>query len=392
MSEASVSSIVEQLHALGVKRGGVLLAHTSFKAVGPVAGGPRGLIDALRTVLGPNGTLVMPSWTGDDETPFDPKTTPASRDLGVVAGTFWREPGVLRSDHPVAFAAVGPRAAEIVSGPLPVPPHIPESPIGHVHDASGQVLLIGVGHDANTTLHLAEVLAKVPYGTPKHITVLKDGRPVRVDYKENDHCCQRFALADDWLRKRGWQSEGLVGQAPSRLFASRDLVSVALRQLARDPLIFLHPTSAGCEECDAARASVGRQEPAAMVKSSGSTKADQNDYSDTFDLFHRAIFDRKQVVCSYGGYSREVCPYILGHSGGREAALVFQFGGTSSKGLPKVGAWRCFYLDDVRDAALRDGPWYGGAEHRSQQSCVEHVFIDVNTDVPDQPGRKAPPR
>jgi aminoglycoside 3-N-acetyltransferase len=254
MSRAEVAG---QLRALGVAEGGVLLVHTSFRAVRPVEGGPRGLIEALRDVLGPSGTLVMPAWTGDDEAPFDPRTTPASEDLGVVADTFWRMDGVLRSEHLQAFAAAGPQAAYINRDPLPLPPHLPESPVGRVHDLDGQVLLLGVGHDADTTLHLAELIARVPYGLPKHCTVLRDGRPVRVDYRENDHCCQRFALADEWLRARGLQREGLVGHAHARLARSHDIVAAAMEHLRRDPLVFLHPADAGCEECDEARASVG---------------------------------------------------------------------------------------------------------------------------------------
>jgi aminoglycoside N3'-acetyltransferase len=251
--ELSRDEVAGQLRALGVREGGVLLVHTSFRAVRPVEGGPRGLIAALRAALGPGGTLVMPSWTGDDDTPFDPAATRAAEDLGVVADTFWRMPGVARSDHPFAFAAAGPRAAEITSDPLPLPPHIPESPVGRVHDLDGQVLLLGVNHDADTTLHLAELLASVPYRQPKSITVLRDGRPVRIDYGENDHCGERFTLADGWLRERGLQSEGKVGHADARLIRARDVVTVALEHLAADPFIFLHPPDAGCEECDEAR-------------------------------------------------------------------------------------------------------------------------------------------
>lgn len=192
----SRTEVRDQLRTLGVKPDGVLLVHTSFRSVRPVAGGLAGLIAALREVLGPNGTLVMPSWTGDDETPFDAKTTPASPDLGVVADTFWRVPGVLRSEHNFAFAAAGPEAERITAGPLPIPPHIPASPVGRVHELDGQVLLLGIGHDSNTTLHLAELMAAVPYGRPKFCTILQGERPVRIDYRENDHCCQRFALAD----------------------------------------------------------------------------------------------------------------------------------------------------------------------------------------------------
>jgi len=253
--EMSRSELAHQLRALGVEEGGVLLVHMSFRAVRPIEGGPAGLIDALRRALGPRGTLVMPSWTGDDERPFDPVTTPVSPDLGVVAETFWRLPGVARSDHPFAFAAAGPRAARITSGALPLPPHGPESPVGRVHELDGQVLLLGVGHDANTTLHLAEALANVPYRVPKQCTILHEGRPVRIDYQENDHCCARFSLADDWLRAGRLQTEGRVGHAHARLLRARDVVRVALDHLSRDPLVFLHDPDAGCAECDAARRS-----------------------------------------------------------------------------------------------------------------------------------------
>lgn len=254
--ELSQREVVDQLRALGVRQGGVLLVHTSFRAVRPIAGGPLGLIESLRCALGSEGTLVMPSWTGTDEEPFDPSSTPASPDLGVVADTFWRSSGVQRSNHPFAFAAAGPRAVEITSGPLPTPPHTPDSPVGRVHELDGQMLLLGVDHDSNTTLHLAELLGGAPYRVPKHCTVLQDGRPVRIDYGENDHCCKRFTLAGEWLVGQGMQSEGPVGHAHARLVRARDVVGVALERLARDPLIFLHSPGAGCTECDAARASV----------------------------------------------------------------------------------------------------------------------------------------
>jgi aminoglycoside 3-N-acetyltransferase len=258
-TEVTRSDLTRQLHGLGVEPGGVLLVHTSFRAVRPVEGGVQGLIGTLREALGPDGTLVMPSYTGDDEEPFDAKATAASPDLGIVADAFWRLPGVGRSDHPQAFAAVGSQAEAITADPLPLPPHIPASPVGRVHDLDGQVLLLGVGHDANSTLHLAELMAGVPYRVPKHCTVLRDGHPVRIDYAENDHCCERFALADDWLRASGQQSEGRVGHAHARLARSRHIVAVAREHLARDPLLFLHPAGIGCSECDEARQSADQR-------------------------------------------------------------------------------------------------------------------------------------
>jgi aminoglycoside N3'-acetyltransferase len=133
---------------------------------------------------------------------------------------------------------------------------VPESPIGRVYDLDGQVLLLGVGHDANTTLHLAELIVDVPYRIPRSITVFENDQPRRIEYGENDHCCELFGLADEWLRDRGLQSEGPVGNAHARLMRSRDVVAVALEHLSSDPLVFLHPSSVGCEDCDEARASI----------------------------------------------------------------------------------------------------------------------------------------
>src|SRR5690606_32638468 len=164
----------------------------------------------------PDGTLVMPSWPDTDGI-FDPRVTEAATDLGIVARTFWRMPGVLRNPHPQAFAAIGPRAEEILRDPLPLPPHIVASPVGRVLEADGKVLLLGVGHDANTTIHLAEVIAGVPYRVKRSCLIERDGRPVRVEYEENDHCCALFGLADAWLRPTGDQWEGPVGHGYARL-------------------------------------------------------------------------------------------------------------------------------------------------------------------------------
>src|SRR4030095_146904 len=170
--------LVHQLLALGVEPGGVLLTHAAFSTVAPIEGGPHGLIDALLAALGEDGALVMPSRADDDDTPFDRTQSPC-RAVGIVADTFWRMPGVLRSDSPHAFAAFGPQAARITE-PHPVDiPHGVVSPPGRVHELGGQVLLLGCGHDADTTLHVAEAIAGVRYRQPKYATVLARGGPHR---------------------------------------------------------------------------------------------------------------------------------------------------------------------------------------------------------------------
>ena len=256
METLSISAVVEQLRAMGVKQGQTLQVHTAFSQVGPVEDGPRGLIEALRLALGPEGTLVMPSMTDDDDHPFDPLATPCLG-MGVTADTFRRLPGVLRSNSPHAFAAAGPMAERVVA-PHPVDiPHGPDSPVGRVLDLGGYVLLLGVGHDANTTVHLAEYMAGVRYRRRKYVTVLRDGASSRFEYDEIDHCCERFALVDGWLDERGLQRRGVVGHAEARLVRARDVVDVVLERLRADETVFLHPLGIDAE-CDEARASLSQ--------------------------------------------------------------------------------------------------------------------------------------
>jgi aminoglycoside 3-N-acetyltransferase len=243
--------IPDQLAALGVQRGGILIVHTSFSAIAPVEGGPAGLITALREALGPEGTLVMPSMSDVDDVPFDAANTPC-RAMGIVADTFRSMPGVLRSDNPHAFAAIGPRAAELTR-PHPVDvPHGLDSPPGRAYELDAQILLLGVGHDANTTIHVAENMAGVRYGIEHYVTILENGAPKPVVYREVDHCCEGFARMDEWLGAR--QRVGPVGHGTARLMRSRDVVEAALQHLRENEEVFLHERGA-CEECDAARSS-----------------------------------------------------------------------------------------------------------------------------------------
>ena len=255
-----IGDIEAQLAALAVRRSGVLLVHTSFRKVRPVEEGPLGLIRALHAAVGPEGTLVMPTMT-DGESVFDPRSTP-SLDMGITAELFWRQSGVLRSTHPGgSFAASGPLAARICAPQPLAPPHGIDSPPGRVVELGGQVLLLGVAFSECTVLHVAESMANVPYFVEHPCVVEVDGAPQRVMIAETDHCCRGFCQMDGFLRARGSLRRGEVGNANATLAEARDIVALAVERLREDPLVFLCRPDERCEECDAARASVGTVRP-----------------------------------------------------------------------------------------------------------------------------------
>ena len=60
---------------------------------------------------------------------------------------------------------------------------------------------------------MAELEVGVTYRRFKHCVELRGGVVERIDYGENDLCCENFAFADSWMRSRLLQHEGPVGAA-----------------------------------------------------------------------------------------------------------------------------------------------------------------------------------
>jgi len=222
--------------------------------MGYVCGGPVAVIKAFEEVLGEDGTLVMPAQTGEYSDPahwknppvpeswwtviraempaFDPDLTP-TRKMGVIAETFRWQPGVLRSRHPqVSFTARGPKAAEITCvHPLDYA-FGDGGPLGRLYDLGAFILLLGVGHNNNTSLHLAEFRASYPgkkierSGAP----VMENGRRVWKELEDFGDGSQDFdtigAAFEAVFAER--VTVGEVGMAESRLMRCSDLIDFAM--------------------------------------------------------------------------------------------------------------------------------------------------------------------
>jgi hypothetical protein len=101
--------------------------------------------------------------------------------------------------------------------------------------------------------------------------------------------------------------------------------------------------------------------------------------SAAYTLFRNAILAEQQVVCSYDGRLRELCPHIIGtNKSGEEVVLAWQFAGASSGKLPQ---WRCLKLANVSHARARHGRWHEGGSHKTAQRCVAEIDLDINIHV-----------
>ncbi|MGF1512790.1 MAG: aminoglycoside N(3)-acetyltransferase [Elainellaceae cyanobacterium] len=256
------ATLVRDLQALGLASGDVVLVHSSLSAMGWVCGGAQTVIQALVETVGAAGTLVMPAQSSDRSDPqlweqppvpeawwdtiretmpaFDPALTP-TRGMGVIAETFRKHPGAVRSRHPtLSFAALGPEAATIIAEQVLEDGVGERSPLGKLYDLEGRVLLLGVGHGNNTTLHLSERralgAAQVKHETGAPIAV--DGvrrwvtfwQPLldAADFEQVGAAFEQQTFERHGSKRQAAARRGRVGQAEARLLAARSLVDFAV--------------------------------------------------------------------------------------------------------------------------------------------------------------------
>ncbi|MEV0095506.1 AAC(3) family N-acetyltransferase [Streptomyces sp. NPDC050738] len=255
----STQQLTYHLAQLGVQPGGTLMVHASLRAVGAVDGGAHAVVSALRGALGTAGTLVVPVFTlensdsspayrsrvqglGDEATaavragmpPYDPAATPASASLGILAETVRRTPGAERSAHPqTSFAALGPRAGQLMAGHRPDCHLGEDSPLARLYDADAHVLFLGTGFDTCTAFHLGEYRVPAPPRRTYRCVISAPGGRTWWSYEDVALDDSDFgALGDDFEHSGGGTPRsGPVGAAHSRLFRLTDAVDFAQKWL-----------------------------------------------------------------------------------------------------------------------------------------------------------------
>ena len=253
--------IVDGLRELGLAGVDIVVVHSSLSAFGWVAGGAATVVAAVRsvvpTVIAPAFTYVArlpsppephipfnadtPAATWEefqealDRTPVHRTDGPIDRNMGVIAAAFASEPDASRSPAPICgFSGVGRRAAEILSHGTA------EQPLAVLETAAEQgawILLLGVGHESNTTIHVAENLEH--RGGYTRFARVDDGPRGWTAVRNVGGTSSGFPAIEPQLR--GIQREARIGGARCLAVPAADTIRVARVLIRRDPAALLAP-------------------------------------------------------------------------------------------------------------------------------------------------------
>ncbi|MDF1667122.1 MAG: AAC(3) family N-acetyltransferase [Planctomycetota bacterium] len=254
----TLPSLLRDLQELGVKPGHTLICHSSLSSLGWVCGGPVAVIQALEQCLGAEGTLIMPTHSSDLSNPAhwqNPpvpklwwdvirKTMPAfDRDLtpslcmGAIPECFRKQREVLRSYHPqVSFAAWGKHARAITENHSLNHSLGDQSPLGRARELDAMVLLLGVDHNRNTSLHLAEYKATWPSKSFQKMAapIENNGERVWTEYTDLDVDSDDFQALGTAFDATGASTIGKVGEATCKLFSQREILAFAIPWLEKN--------------------------------------------------------------------------------------------------------------------------------------------------------------
>lgn len=258
-----VQEIQQAIQHLGLS-GRALCLHTSLRSFGWVEEGASAIVQGF---LAEKCTVLVPTFSWDafsvqapvgmrperngydyavPRPPFPgtnriytPQTQEIDRDMGTIPAAVLALPQRVRGNHPLcSFAAIGPLAKELVArqGPLQV-----FAPLEALAATQGWVLLMGVGLESMTFIHLAE--QKAGRQLFRRWANGPDGQPMEV---EVGGCSEGFEQLTPLLASVEKRLE--VGQSLWRAFAAKDTLEIARQAIQHKPSI-THCSDEACERC-----------------------------------------------------------------------------------------------------------------------------------------------
>ncbi len=230
-----------------------LEVHSSLSALGYVVGGPDTVVEALVETVGDSGTIVMPNQNSDNSEPlywenppidirladkyrdnvpgFNPKS-PNLR-MGKITDSLRNRYSTVFSYHPnCAFMATGYKARyfmdkQSIDFGLSI-----NSPLGKMYeDDNSYILLMGVGYDKATAMHLGEYFSEVRKIVLQGGAITQNGHRQWVKYLEIELNSDEFVEIGKKMEASKLVRVGKIGKATCKLIKLKTAVDFTAEYL-----------------------------------------------------------------------------------------------------------------------------------------------------------------
>lgn len=227
------TDISSSLVAMGLEAGDRVMVHSSLSSMGHVEGGAGTVVQAFLDVLGPEGTLMAPTFTHTGCEYFDPLKSPSLN--GAVTEAARQFPGAVRSLHPThAVTAIGPDADSLVEDDLNRGALGRGCALDRLIRKGGYVFLLGVDHTSNSAIHIGEDYAGADrHGmfSPENPKVVVLNHPehgeMKITLTEMMGSTVAFKRMEEVLRGRRQIVDGTIGKAECQLMKGEDILAAA---------------------------------------------------------------------------------------------------------------------------------------------------------------------
>ena len=256
-THVTIKDIIAGLEKSGIEQNDRLMVHCSLSSFGWVDGGEQTLITALQRAVGIGGVVMMPTFTYGQE-PFDRSCTPSR--TGIISEAFRLSPDVIRSEHPGFSVAIwGRKAADLAAGHRTEAGVGRDTPLHRLIEHNGKILLMGVDQLANSTFHLAQDLAQVPYLGRFRMTEIVEPGGKRIPFQiRRAGCSLGFNKAQQTIDLKGIEYRMMIGDSIVRIMPGKTLLNLGVELLQQDPA-FLLCDYKDCSSCAEAREKIKEQ-------------------------------------------------------------------------------------------------------------------------------------
>ena len=241
--------IIQGLRELGLETGDTVIVHSSLSSFGEVENGADAVADAILDVIGTQGTIIVPTFNYDPGV-YDVATTPSV--VGKITETVRLHKEAIRSNHPThSVAAIGRLAKQITEDHDKVEAFSRNSALHKAARVGAKILQLGVTQTSNSSIHVAEELAQVPYlDKQRRVTIRRPSGKTIHKWIRRPGCSQGFEAIDELLHDQGVLKEITIGQCQARLMTARMVIEAAVDMLRCDPAALLcdRPECGVCAE------------------------------------------------------------------------------------------------------------------------------------------------